>query len=84
MGVDLHFVLPLLVYALPALGLLLIYSRRRRVQEGRSRSELENTRATGRMEPVSLHPVINPNRCIGCGACVDACPEGNVLGIVGG
>jgi thioredoxin reductase len=23
-------------------------------------------------------------RCIGCGACVDACPEGDVLGVVGG
>ena len=35
-------------------------------------------------EPNSLHPVINPNRCLGCGACVQACPEGNVLGLVHG
>ncbi len=32
--------------------------------------------------PVSLHPVFNENRCIGCGACIAACPEGDVLGIV--
>ncbi|MFI5183139.1 MAG: NAD(P)-binding domain-containing protein [Vicinamibacteria bacterium] len=29
-------------------------------------------------------PFIDPVRCIGCGACVDACPEGDVLGVVGG
>ena len=23
-------------------------------------------------------------RCIGCGSCVEACPEGDVLGVVGG
>ena len=25
-----------------------------------------------------------PRGCIGCGTCVDACPEGDVLGVVGG
>ena len=33
-------------------------------------------------EPASLHPIINQNQCIGCGACVKACPEHNVLGII--
>jgi thioredoxin reductase/ferredoxin len=32
--------------------------------------------------PASLHPVFNENRCIGCGSCIAACPEGDVLGIV--
>lgn len=35
-------------------------------------------------EPVTLHPVIDPNRCISIGACVTACPEGDTLGIVNG
>ena len=30
------------------------------------------------------HPHIDVSRCIGCGACVTACPEGDVLGVVGG
>jgi thioredoxin reductase (NADPH) len=30
------------------------------------------------------HPHIDVSRCIGCGACVTVCPEGNVLGVVGG
>lgn len=32
--------------------------------------------------PVSLHPIIDHNICLGCGTCVDACPEGNVLGVI--
>ncbi|NND88030.1 MAG: 4Fe-4S binding protein, partial [Flavobacteriaceae bacterium] len=30
-------------------------------------------------EPVSLHPFIDPNICIGSGACVSACPEQDIL-----
>jgi len=32
--------------------------------------------------PVSLHPVIDQNSCLGCATCVDACPEGNVIGVI--
>ena len=32
----------------------------------------------------SIHPNIDALRCIGCGGCVGACPEGDVLGIVEG
>jgi len=41
----------------------------------------------GLTEPASLHPVINPNRCIGCQGCVHACPEqshGPILGLIRG
>lgn len=38
----------------------------------------------GVKEPTTLHPVINHNRCMGCGSCVAACPEKKVLGIIGG
>jgi len=40
--------------------------------------------AAGQSEPPSLHPVIDPARCIGCGACTKACPEGQVLGLIHG
>jgi thioredoxin reductase (NADPH) len=33
--------------------------------------------------PLSLHPAINPALCIGCGACAAACPETQVLSMVG-
>lgn len=38
----------------------------------------------GRFEPLSLHPHIDLGTCIGSGACVAACPEKDILGIVNG
>jgi putative YpdA family bacillithiol system oxidoreductase len=35
-------------------------------------------------QPVSLHPVINPNICIGSGSCTKACPEQGILQLIGG
>ncbi len=38
----------------------------------------------GLFEPVSLHPYIDLNTCIGSAACVADCPEKDILGIVDG
>src|SRR5688572_5105391 len=40
--------------------------------------------ALGLDRPTAQFPYIDPRLCIGCGACVAACPEGDVLGVVGG
>lgn len=55
---------------------------RRRRQHDRSR--LAEARALGIDRPVAQYPFIDPRLCIGCGACTRACPEGDVLGVVGG
>ena len=36
----------------------------------------------GVFEPVSLHPYINLDTCIGSAACVAACPEKDILGLI--
>ncbi len=38
----------------------------------------------GDLVPASIHPEIDPIRCIGSGACVYACPEKSVLAVVNG
>lgn len=58
-------------------------SRDRRVA-ARVEKERDDVAAMGDVVPASLHPKIDPIRCIGSGACVAACPEHDVIGIVGG
>lgn len=38
----------------------------------------------GLYRPASLHPVVDPNQCIGTGNCVSVCPEKDVLGLLSG
>jgi thioredoxin reductase len=73
-----------LVYGLPLASLMALHSRRRRQRQRESRRVLERSLVAGPTEPASLHPVINPKRCLGCGACLRACPEGDVLGLIEG
>ena len=35
-------------------------------------------------DPVSLHPEVDVNTCIGSGACINACPEKDILGLRNG
>lgn len=49
-----------------------------------SRAALAANVEAGLTEPASLHPLIDPVRCLGCGACLRACPEGDVLGLING
>jgi thioredoxin reductase/ferredoxin len=60
------------------------YGLRRKRRTERSLSVLEGARSAGLHEPPSLHPLIDKSACLGCGTCVPACPEGEVLGLVAG
>ncbi len=76
-----------LLYALPLIAIFAVYlwlRRRTHVRHSRARDE---SLAAGMTEPASLHPIIDPARCLGCGACVKACPEQShheVLGLIDG
>ncbi len=36
----------------------------------------------GLIEPPSLHPIVDHSKCLGCGSCVLACHENDVLGVI--
>ena len=72
-----------LLYALP----LLVIGSYWMIQKKRHQQNLgivQQMQREGLTEPASLHPVIDPNKCIGSGACVSACPEGKIIGLIHG
>ncbi len=60
------------------------YIVRYRAATRRAQQTFLESSAAGLMEPVTMHPEVDPNRCIGIGACAKACPEGEIIGIVNG
>lgn len=74
----------LLVYALPLVALWGIWTWSAKRRSSRALAVLEDNRQAGLHEPASLHPVIDPARCLGCASCVRACPEKIVLGVIDG
>jgi thioredoxin reductase (NADPH) len=74
----------LFAYLVPMVAIWAIYLGTRRTFERRSAAKLAAATAEGMLDPASLHPVIDPLRCIGCGSCIRACPEGRILGLIDG
>ena len=72
-----------LPYLLTILVVLWLYVRRHRRKQRVAQVVLTETLAAGLAEPPSLHPVIDPLRCIGSGSCARACPE-EALGVIDG
>ena len=72
-----------LLYLLPVIIALILYYRRHHKKETHYRARLEETKKSGIPEPLTMHPVIDTNKCIGSSACVKACPE-HALGIIRG
>ena len=61
-----------------------IYLRKKRLESRSVEEKIKKAKEEGLHEPVSLHPVVDVNRCIQTGACIAACPEKDILGIVNG
>ena len=60
------------------------YLRRKTKSYRETDRKVEVAKEEGLFEPVSLHPHIDLNTCIGSAACVTACPEKDILGISDG
>jgi len=76
-----------LVYILPLVLVLAWHLRKREHLQAESVVARREAEEAGLTEPASLHPLINPLKCIGCGSCVLACPEQGhhtVLGLIDG
>jgi thioredoxin reductase (NADPH) len=75
------------LYGVPLLAIVAAYVWRQRRTHTRHLHVHEESVAAGMTEPASLHPLIDPSLCLGCGACVKACPETShhdVLGLING
>lgn len=73
----------LIVIAFIAL-LFYYYIRKHRKNTQTTKRKIAKAKELGFNEPVSLHPVINYDICIGSAACVAVCPEKDILGVVDG
>ena len=63
---------------------LSVYLLRRWREDRRARKKLAEAIKLELNVPTSLHPVIDPDVCIGSGSCISACPEGKILGMIDG
>ena len=72
----------LVMYFVPMVMIWVLYLRRHRSRQQAMIAIRDAAQRDGLTEPSSLHPVVNPMRCIGCGSCVSACPEHTVLGLI--
>ena len=64
--------------------LFYFYLKKHKKHSQSTKIKIAKAKELGFYEPVSLHPVVNPDNCIGSGACITACPEHDILGIVNG
>ncbi len=75
----------LFFYLTPSVLIWGIYLTFRVLNSKESEEISRNAIDSGMTEPASLHPVVDHNVCLGCGSCIDACPEQGshkVLGLI--
>jgi thioredoxin reductase (NADPH) len=73
-----------IIYVVPIGFIWTLYILWRWRREEKSRATKTAAVEAGLVEPASLHPKIDPAKCLACGACVSACPEGDIIGMING
>ena len=77
----------ILIYSITAIlfiALSYFYIRNQKKNSKIVEEKIRTAKEEGLFEPVSLHPVVDVNSCIQTGACIMACPEKDILGILNG
>ncbi len=64
--------------------IFIVYALSFRRAQRKGLKRVKDSQDLGANKPIAQHPQIDPYRCIGCGACIQACPEGGVLELVMG
>jgi len=72
------------LYALPLAAIFGVMLLSKKKKHSANEAALSENLEAGLMEPASLHPMIDPGKCMGCGSCTSACPEHNVIGLIHG
>lgn len=72
-----------LLYVLPLAVPLVLYLFKRSRHQKIAKETWRESVESGLTEPATLHPVFDPNLCIGSGGCYKACPE-HAIGIIDG
>lgn len=79
-----NYVISVVVYLVPLMLIFAFYvglakRRDRSVAQRELKAEEDKVK-----QPNSIHPYIDLGKCLGCGACTQVCPEGDVLGLANG
>jgi thioredoxin reductase (NADPH) len=82
MSSDTLFTILITLILVPAVVVPYLHRHRKREREAKKR--FEGAKIAGLQAAITMHPHIDALECIGCGACVDACPEHDVLGVING
>ena len=64
--------------------IIFFYLRKKKVDSTIVEKKVAIAKEEGLFEPISLHPHIDLNTCIGSAACIEDCPEKDILGVVNG
>ena len=72
------------IIAVVFVAIVYFYLRKQKRNSEVVKEKIKIAKEEGLYEPVSLHPVVDVNSCIQTGACITACPEKDILGILNG
>ncbi len=71
------------IYIFPLAFILVYYLYSKGKKEKAVATQWQENVEAGLTEPATLHPLIDPNKCMGAGSCIPACPE-DAIGMIKG